>query len=51
MNKVERIKNVVVIIQWDDDSLDMDWSTMRMSDLCMAEKVLSIAVEDVLSNE
>lgn len=41
LNKLKRIKNVVVIIQWDDDSMDIDWSEMKASELAMASLLLS----------
>ena len=36
LNKLDRIKAVAVVIQWDDDTYDTDWSQMRVSELCMA---------------
>lgn len=36
LNKIDRIKGVVVVIQWDDDSMDVDWSQMTVSALHMA---------------
>ena len=42
MPKLDRIKAITVIIQWDDDTYACDWSSMRISELCMAEKVLSM---------
>lgn len=41
LNKAARIKAVVVVIQWDDDSMDADWSLMPTSALCMASMVLA----------
>lgn len=36
LNKVDRIKAVAIVIQWDDDSMDTDWSQMPVSALHMA---------------
>lgn len=51
LNKLDCIKSVVVIIQWDDESFACDWSTMKISELCMAEKVLSLSVADDIRNK
>lgn len=48
LNKVGRIKAVVIAIQWDDESFDCDWSTLKLSELCMAEKVMSANVSHAL---
>lgn len=40
LTKTARIKSIVVVIQWDDDSIDCDWSSMKVSDLCMGAMVL-----------
>jgi hypothetical protein len=45
LNKVGRIKAVTIVIQWDDDSFDMDWSHMKVSELCMAGRVLSLEAD------
>lgn len=45
LNKVGRIKAVTVVIQWDDDTFDMDWSSMKVSELCMAARVLSLEAD------
>lgn len=44
LNKTARIKAVAVIIQWDDNSFSCDWSSMKMSELCMAEKIFALDV-------
>ena len=36
LEKLPRIKAVVVIIQWDNDEYATDWSQMRVSELTMA---------------
>jgi hypothetical protein len=40
VDKLPRIKAVLVVIQWDDDTLSCDWSQMPVSTLCMASFVL-----------
>ena len=42
LNKVDRIKAVAVIILWDDDSYDTDWSNMKLSELVMSVKALDL---------
>jgi len=36
LNKLDSIKAVAIVIQWNDDTFDCDWSQMRVSELCMA---------------
>ena len=48
MQKLPCIKAVAIVIQWDDDTFDCDWSSMKTSELCMASKVLDRQVDDVL---
>lgn len=36
LNKIDRIKAVAIVIQWDDDSMVTDWSQMPLSALHMA---------------
>ena len=50
LNKKHRIKNVTIVIQWDDDTFDCDWSTMKVSELCMASMMLSHNVNLVMTN-
>ena len=40
LTKTSRIKAVAIVIQWDDDTFDTDWSTMKNSELCMASMML-----------
>jgi hypothetical protein len=51
LNKLSRIKAVVVMIQWDDDTFVCDWSSLKVSTLCMAEKVLGMEVAKVVAGE
>ena len=48
INKLERIKAVIVVIQWDDDTFDTDWSQMRMSELCQASLTLQYDAQQVM---
>ena len=36
LDKIDHIKSVVVIIQWNNDEFATDWSQMKVSELCMA---------------
>ncbi len=52
LGKLDRIKNVAVIIQWDDDTMDIDWSQMKASELCMAAILLTkTATDTIVVNE
>jgi hypothetical protein len=46
LGKLDRIKAVTIVIQWDDDTFDIDWSQMKVSELCMAAMVLDGAAKD-----
>ena len=48
MNKLEHIKAVVVIIQWDDETFNVDWSQMKASELAMSSLILNQTATDVL---
>jgi hypothetical protein len=50
MEKKAQIKAVAVLIQWDDETFDMDWSQMKVSELCMAEKIFGIHVDEALAD-
>lgn len=41
LQDVKKISAIAVVIKWDDDTYDVDWSRMTTSDLCMASMVLS----------
>ena len=47
LDKLDRIKGIALVIQWDDESFDTDWSAMKVSELCMASMVLTETVKDV----
>lgn len=46
LGKLARIKNVAIIIQWDDNTFDADWSSMTMSEFCMAAAILQMEAQD-----
>lgn len=41
LDKAARIKAVMVVIHWDDESFDLDWSLMKVSDLAMMATILT----------
>lgn len=45
LEKLPRIKAVAIVIQWDDGSMDVDWSNMQNNDLCMAAMVLQVVAQ------
>lgn len=51
LQKAARIKALVVVIQWDDDSFDTDWSSLKTSELCMASLVLQHTATKVALGE
>lgn len=51
LGKIEHIKSITVVIQWNDDTFDCDWSQMKVSELCMAEKILSMNVSNIVDND
>jgi len=48
MQKLPRIKAIAFVIQWDDDTMYADWSSMKTSELCMASMVMSETARVVL---
>jgi len=48
LDKLPRIKAVVIAIQWDDGSWDCDWSSMKVSDLCMSGYVLDRSIQETI---
>lgn len=53
--KLPRIKAVAIVIQWDDDSFGVDWSSMKRSDFVYMGAVFENAIrkdvfEGVLDN-
>lgn len=48
MQKLSRIKAVAIVIQWDDETFDMDWSSMKNSELCMASMIFHKTAENTI---
>jgi hypothetical protein len=40
LDRIDRIKSVIVVIQEDDDRYDLDWSQQQLRDLTMGAVVL-----------
>lgn len=38
--KCAHIKSVCIVIQWGDDTFDIDWSQQKVSELCMGALLL-----------
>lgn len=51
LQKVGRLKAVAIVLQWDDGTMDCDWSTMKTSELCMASMVLAEDARTVLRGD
>lgn len=51
LNKVERLKGVVVLLKWDDDTWDADWSQLKVSELCVASMILQSQAMRVLNGD
>ena len=49
LDKAPGIKSVVIITQWEDGTFESDWSSMKVSDLCMASRILNHDVDLVLT--
>jgi len=45
LNKLEHIKAIVVVIQWNDESYDLDWSQMKTSELVMGAGALRVTAD------
>jgi len=41
LNKLPHLKAVAIVIQWDDDTFDADWSQMKVSELALAALILN----------
>ena len=51
LQKSDKLKSVIVIMQWDDDSMSMDWSSQQTRDMCMASKVLDRKIQNELYDD
>jgi hypothetical protein len=40
LEKLDHVKGVIVIIQWKDNTMAVDWSSFALSELAMASMVL-----------
>jgi hypothetical protein len=49
LTKLDHIRSIAIVVQWEDESFDCDWSQMRLSDLCMAEKIFSMTVTEAIN--
>lgn len=48
IEKLPRIKAITMVIMWDDDTIDCDWSNQKVSELCMAAMMLDKDAKSVL---
>lgn len=51
LNKLEHIKSVALIICWNDDTFDTDWSQQQLNVLCAGALVLQRQAVDALMGE
>lgn len=51
LNKLGDIKAVAIVIQWNDDTMSVDWSQMRVSEVCMAAIMLDKEARNVLEDK
>ena len=48
LNKKEHIRSVVVVVEWLDGSMDIDWSAISTSKMCMAAVLLQHTATNTL---
>lgn len=51
LTKIDHIKAVTIVIQWDDDTFDVDWSSMKSSALAMAALMIQKTATDIISGK
>ena len=51
LNKIDDIKAVTVVIQWGNDQVSVDYSQMKVSELCMASVMLQSTASAVMLGE
>ena len=51
LEKCPSIKNVAVMIEWDDTDVSCDWSNMRMRDLVYLERCLQQRIADFMAGD
>lgn len=49
LNKLPDIKAIAIVIQWNDDTFDTDWSQMRVSEICMAAMTLDDDAKKIMN--
>jgi hypothetical protein len=51
LNKLDHIKAVTIVIQWNDETFSVDWSQMRASEFCAAALMIDINARAVLEGK
>lgn len=51
LNKLDQIKSVIVIIQWDDESHEIDWSQQPTSAMCTSVVALQYQAAKLLMGD
>lgn len=51
LENVARIRAVTIVIQWDDDTFDIDWSRQQTNDLCMGAVLLQAKAAKVAAGD
>ena len=51
LNKLPRIKAIAMVIQWDDDTMDVDHSSMQVSTLQMTAAMLRVTADRTMMGE
>lgn len=46
LNKLEHIKAVAIVIQWNDETYAVDWSQMKTSELVMGAGALRVTADE-----
>ncbi len=48
IEKLDRIKSVYILIEWDDESVDCDWSTQEISKIAFKNSVFNYRLNELL---
>ncbi len=48
IEKLDHIKSVYVLIEWDDESVDCDWSTQALSKIAFKNAVFNYRLNEML---
>lgn len=51
LDKIDHIKAVTIVVQWQDETFSVDWSQMRASEFCAAALMLDINARSVLEGK